>query len=79
MSTRKLVTLAVAVGLASAALAGSAEAQTAAQIAPYPYEDRPFGVPNVSEFDPNPPAGRGEARIVQILRDGAAGRPGAAA
>jgi len=76
MQTRKLTSLAGAVAIATAALAGSTEAQVAAQMAPYPYEERPFGIPNVSEFDPNPPAGRGEVRIVQSPLDGAAGLPG---
>jgi hypothetical protein len=65
MQTRKLASLAGAVAIAMAALAGSAEAQVAAQIAPYPYEERPFGIPNVSEFDPNPPARLEDLRAVQ--------------
>jgi hypothetical protein len=65
MITRRLITVAVGAGLVAATLAGRAQAQ----IVPYPYEERPFGVPNVSEFDPNPPAGRGEMRITQSRED----------
>jgi hypothetical protein len=61
MITRRLITVAVGAGLVAAALAGTAQAQ----IVPYPYEERPFGVPNVSEFDPNPPARLEDLRAVQ--------------
>jgi hypothetical protein len=67
--TRRLISVAVGAGLVAAALAGTAQAQ----IVPYPYEERPFGVPNVSEFDPNPPAGRGEVRITRSREDEGSG------
>lgn len=75
--TRTIFTLAAAATLfaSSAAYADLASEVVrdyepmAPQIVTAPRPSYPFGVPNVSQFDPNPPAGGDAVRLVPYARE----------